>query len=128
MACFKSKDYIWIAFAKEGIHCYPEALTDPTLKTGDAYDVSFLGHPHRHSFKFRVQIQVFHSNRDIEFIQFSRWVQSLYTAGTLSFDYKSCEMLADELAKQIGDRYPDRHLTIEVSEDGENGAVGEYTT
>ena len=46
---------IWVTFRKEGIHCYPAAATDPALKTGDEYDVSFLGTPHRHIFHFRVR-------------------------------------------------------------------------
>ena len=61
---------IWVTFTKEGIHKYPAALEDPNLATGDEYDVSFLGYPHRHIFKFRVSIEVFHDDRDIEFIQF----------------------------------------------------------
>jgi len=32
---------IWVTFKKEGIHKFPAALTDPTLATGDEYDVSF---------------------------------------------------------------------------------------
>ena len=47
---------IWVTFRKEGIHKYPAALTDPNLATGDEYDVSFLGYPHRHIFHFRVYI------------------------------------------------------------------------
>ena len=43
------KKMIWVTFRKEGIHKYPAALTDPKLATGDEYDVSFLGHPHRHT-------------------------------------------------------------------------------
>ena len=35
-------------------------------------------------------------------------------------------MIADELAKYIKDHYPGRFMKIEVSEDGENGAVGYY--
>ena len=50
---------IWVTFEKEGIHCYPAAATDPLLATGDEYDVSFLGSPHRHIFHFRVAIDVF---------------------------------------------------------------------
>ena len=49
-----SNRMIWVRFQKEGIHCYPAALDDPTLATGDEYDVSFLGHPHRHTFHFKV--------------------------------------------------------------------------
>jgi len=119
---------IWVTFQKEGIHCYPAAATDPALATGDEYDVSFLGTPHRHIFHFRVWIDVVHNDRDIEFIQFKRWLENLYRDGTLQLDYKSCEMMADDLYSQIADRYPDRTVWIEVSEDGENGALIKYET
>ena len=68
---------IWVTFQKEGIHCYPAAATDPQLATGDEYDVSFLASPHRHIFHFRVAIAVYHNDRDIEFIQFKRWLENL---------------------------------------------------
>ena len=112
---------IWVTFKKEGIHKYPAALDDPKLATGDRMDVSFLGYPHRHIFHFKVAIEVFHDDRDIEFIQFKRWLEKLYSEGTLQLDYKSCEMMADDLYKQIKQKYPKRDVRIEVSEDGENG-------
>lgn len=118
-----TKRIIFVRFQKEGIHCYPAAATDPSLKTGDMYDVSFLGTPHRHIFHFRVSIQVEHSDRAIEFIQFKRWLESLYKDNILQLDYKSCEMIAEDLYKAIASRYPNRDVQIEVSEDGENGAV-----
>jgi hypothetical protein len=114
---------IWVTFRKEGIHKYPAALTDPALATGDNYDVSFLGYPHRHIFHFRVWISVEHSDRAIEFIQFKRWLENLYNQGTLQLDYKSCEMMAEDLYAQISAKYPGREVWIEVSEDGENGAL-----
>ena len=117
---------IWITFRKEGIHKYPAALTDPALATGDEYDVSFLGHPHRHIFHFRVWISVTHNDRDIEFIQFKRWLEGLYSSNTLSLDYKSCEMMSDDLYDIITQKYPDREVWIEVSEDGENGSFIKY--
>ena len=117
---------IWVTFQKEGIHKYPAALDDPKLATGDWDDVSFLGYPHRHMFHFRVGIEVFHDDRDIEFIQFSRWLQRLYSGGTLTLDYRSCEMVSDELAEHIGKRYPGRKVEIEISEDGENGSISKY--
>ena len=73
--------WIWVTFKKEGIHKYPAALEDPALATGDEYDVSFLGYPHRHQFHFRVAI-----------------------------------------------KYPGRDIKIEISEDGENGALIEYVS
>jgi hypothetical protein len=112
---------IWVRFQKEGIHKYPAALTDPNLA-----DVSFLGYEHRHMFKFKVWIEVFHDDRDLEFIQFKRWLESLYSEGTLQLDYKSCEMISDDLYAQITAKFPKRHITIEVSEDGENGSFAEY--
>ena len=117
---------IWVTFRKEGIHCYPAAATDPKLATGDEYDVSFLGTPHRHIFHFRVWIDVLHNDRDIEFIQFKRWLENLYKDGILQLDYKSCEMMADDLYAEIAGRYPDRAVWIEVAEDGENGALIKY--
>jgi len=122
----QSSKMIWVTFRKEGIHKYPAALTDPNLATGDEYDVSFLGYPHRHIFHFRVAIEVFHDDRDIEFIQFKRWLEKLYTEKTLALDYKSCEMISDDLYLAIIKRYPSRRVTIEVSEDGENGSKTEY--
>ena len=117
---------IWVTFRKEGIHCYPAAATDPALATGDEYDVSFLGSPHRHIFHFRVWIDVLHNDRDIEFIQFKRWLENLYKDGILQLDHKSCEMMADDLYAEIAGRYPDRAVWIEVAEDGENGALIKY--
>ena len=117
---------IWVTFRKEGIHCYPAASSDPALATGDEYDVSFLGTPHRHIFHFRVWIDVLHNDRDIEFIQFKRWLENLYKDGILQLDYKSCEMMSDDLYTQIAARYPDRAVWIEVAEDGENGALIKY--
>jgi hypothetical protein len=122
----KTANSIWVTFQKEGIHKYPAALTDPSLATGDEYDVSFLGYPHRHIFHFKIEIEVFHNDRDIEFIQFKRWLESLYANGTLQLDYKSCEMICDELAEIINSKYPNRKLNIKVSEDNENGASCSY--
>lgn len=122
----KTKTNIWVTFQKEGIHKYPAALDDSNLATGDEYDVSFLGYPHRHIFHFKVEIEVFHDDRDIEFIQFKRWLEKLYAEGTLQLDYKSCEMICDDLAAQINNKYPNRNLTITVSEDNENGATCSY--
>ena len=117
---------IWVSFRKEGIHRYPAAGTDPNLCTAGEYDVSFLANAHRHIFHFRVAIDVFHNDRDIEFIQFKRWLESLYNTDIIQLDFKSCEMIADDLYDQIAARYPNRAVVIDVSEDGENGCVISY--
>jgi len=109
--------FIEVTFQKEGIHKYPAALTDPKLS-----DVSFLGHPHRHMFHFRVRVSVKHNDREIEFILFKRELEALYN-GIYDIDYKSCEMLAEELIEYVNKNYPGRVVEVNVSEDGENGAV-----
>ena len=117
---------IWITFRKEGMHRYPAAATDPALATGDEYDVSFLANEHRHIFHFRVWIGVTHNDRDIEFIQFKRWLENLYKDAILSLDHKSCEMMSDDLFDVISNKYPSREIWIEISEDGENGSFIKY--
>ena len=116
-----SQKKIWVTFQREGIHCFPAAAEDPKLA-----DVAFLANPHRHIFHFRVAIDVFHDDRELEFIQFKRWLESLYVNTLLQLDYKSCEMIADDLYTQIAAKYPNRDVHIEVSEDGENGCYVEY--
>ena len=117
----KTKSFIWVTFQKEGIHRYPAAGTDPKLATGDWLDVSFLATPHRHIFHFRVEMEVFHDDRDVEFIQLKRILENWYSEKTLSVDYKSCEMIAKDLYDKIIVKWPGRDIRIEVSEDGENG-------
>ncbi len=87
------KKNIWVTFQKEGIHKYPDAPDE----------VDFLRYPHRHMFHFKVQIEVYNDDRDLEFFIFKRWLESLYADDILQLDYKSCEMMADYLAKQIKD-------------------------
>lgn len=108
---------IFVTFQKEGIHRYPDAPPG----------VEFLAYPHRHIFHFRVTIDVFHNDRDIEFILFKRELESLYSEATLQIDFMSCEMLAEELIEYISTKYPGRKISVEVSEDGENGATLEST-
>ena len=112
----KVKRFIWVTFQKEGIHHYPDAPKE----------VSFLKHPHRHMFHFKVKIQVFDNDRDIEFIIFKRWLEDLYKEDIVQLNNKSCEMISDDLAKAIKDKYPQRELIINVREDKENGCEIQY--
>lgn len=116
-----AKKMIFVTFQKEGIHCYPAAAEEPTLQ-----DVKFLSYPHRHIFHFKVQIEVYHDDRDIEFIQFKRWLENLFSNHIMELDYKSCEMIANDLYAQIAMNYYGRDVTINVSEDNENGVTVEY--
>lgn len=109
------KRWIQVSFQREGIHCWPDA---------DKHKgVEFLQHPHRHIFHFYVKMEVTHDDREVEFILFKRWLENLYTEKTLILDYKSCEMIANDLIEQVSKIYTNRDITVSVFEDDENGAV-----
>lgn len=129
-------------FEIEGVHQFPgvnEMLlqqleqipgeNDPAL---NYLDVGFLAFPHRHIFKFDIKVDVFHDDRDIEFIQLGRYLKQSMLARYPAFDHgcsnfgaKSCEMLADEVKDIFLQIYPHYQgkIMIEVSEDGENSAI-----
>lgn len=110
----RSNSFIFITTSFEGFHSYPEAPEE----------VSFLKDRHRHMFHVKIWIEVFHDNRDIEFILFKRYIDVLLMSSDLND--KSCEMICDHLAREIKAMYPNREIKIEVSEDNENGAYKEY--
>lgn len=101
---------IFVTFQFEAWHRWPNAPPD----------CAYLADRHRHIFHVRVEAPVTHSDRDIEFITFKRKAQDeveslLATADTSTW---SCEMWARSLMDSLppADR-------VQVSEDGENGAV-----
>jgi hypothetical protein len=106
---------IAVTFQRVGFHRYPDA---PSA-------VEYLQHTHRHIFKFKVTIDVMHLNREIEFHMFLNWLESQYQE-KLSLDFKSCEMISDDLADIIAEEYPGRNFSIEVWEDGECGSISTY--
>lgn len=110
-----SKTSIWVTFQKEGVHKYPAAK--------NIEGVEFLQYPHRHVFHFKITMEVFHDDRDVEFILFKRELEQQYDTGVLELDYKSCEMIASDLSHYIQEHYPDREVSVSVSEDNENGAI-----
>lgn len=110
----KTQAYIWVTFARHGIHRYPAAPDQ----------VAYLREPHRHLFKFKVMLSVTHDDREVEFHMLQTWLLSLFDSGVLELDYKSCEMLARELSREIQAKYGAwRTIEVEVSEDGECGAI-----
>lgn len=119
------RQFVHTQFVREGYHYFPEAASDPRYATGDHMDVSHLGSRHMHYFYFKVWVEVTHANRDIEFIQLRRWLESLYTSGQLELDHKSCEMISDDLYAVVFDKYP-VEIRIDVSEDNINGSYTEY--
>lgn len=105
---------IWVTFQRPGFHRYPNAPTD----------VSYLATEHRHLFKFKVTVEVFTNDRDVEFHQLLNWLEARYPHSGSRVDHKSCEMLAEELIEALSDLHGTRRrYEVEVSEDGECGAI-----
>ena len=111
---------VFVTFQIEGFHCWPEAK--------DVFpEVAFLSDRHRHMFHFKCYATVTHTNRDKEFILLKRELQRNLQLqfekdvdNVLEFGRMSCEDIGDWLLGQFDFLY-----RVEVSEDGENGAIVE---
>ena len=111
------RKYIWVTVQKEFMHKYENAPEN----------VKFLRNLHRHLFKFKIYIEVFKNDRDIEFILFKRFIEkALDNEIPFNLRNSSCESLSDFLYEIIIKKYPERKVVIEVSEDGENGVLNHY--
>lgn len=112
------KSYIVVKLQVEGIHRWPAA--------GDHFpEVEYLSHPHRHIFHIECKKEVFHDDRDVEFILFKREINEYlhrkyfnkkFKYQMCDFKSMSCEMIARELLEQF------ELVSCSVFEDGENGA------
>lgn len=106
----------------EGIHNYPAAPKQ----------VEFLKHPHRHEFHVTLYVEQFHNDRDVEYILCKRWLNTFLKAYTAEGELqaRSCEMMALDIGKAaqtawLAHEGTHRKLMVEVTEDGENGALVE---
>jgi hypothetical protein len=110
------KTNVIVTLPVEGLHNWPDAKKVFP-------EVGFLSDLHRHIFHITLKKQVFHDDRDIEFIMFKRDVESYLREKYYRDDYrchmfgsKSCEMIAKELLEKFDCVY------VSVWEDNENGA------
>ncbi len=105
----------------DGTHSWPDCPID---------EVNFLRVPHRHLFHVKAYKQVFHDDRDVEFIKLKydildfinrTFTNRLADAPTTSISYNlgamSCEMIAEQLMDEF------KLSRCEVNEDNENGAI-----
>lgn len=108
------KRMIQVSTQKEFFHRYP----------GAPDEVAFLRTLHRHMLHFKVSIEVFHNDRDLEFIMVKRRLENyLDVYLTCTEERTSCEDVAIHLIKIMHEWYGVRSVTVEVMEDGENGAI-----
>lgn len=111
-----NKNFIWITTQFEGFHKYEKAPPE----------VIFLRTTHRHIFHLKVWIEVFHNDRDIEFIMFKDYIDAVVEECINYDNTGSCEMISDNLHEEIEKDYPKRDIRIEISEDNENGSYKTY--
>lgn len=103
----------------EALHRFPDAKS--------FCHQGYLENLHRHIFHIKCEWNVTHTNREKEFIDLQHEVREFLqvhfpidsTMGIPNMGPTSCEMLAVELLQQLGLE------RVEVSEDGENGAIVE---
>ena len=103
----------------DGMHNFPKAA--------ELFpEVGFLSILHRHIFHIEAKKEVFHDDRDVEFIMFKRdlqdYLKQMYykpDMRTHMFGAMSCEMIAKIILNQFN------CTAVTVWEDLENGAIVE---
>lgn len=93
-------------------HCWPEA---PAC-------VQFLRNVHRHMMHVTTEIEVFHDDRELEFIMVKDYIQGLIDLTNFP-TRTSCERIAKWLIDELEEKYGKRYIQVVVEEDGENGAI-----
>ena len=109
------KTRIVVKTSFEGLHQYVDAPEE----------VSFLRQPHRHMFDVEVEMDVFHDDRELEFIIVKRALNDFLQ--NKSFDIQSsCEQMCEAIIEFLIDRFGERQMIVSVYEDGENGGKVYY--
>ena len=102
------KTIVWVSTTFEGFHRWIDA----------PMDVDFLKNFHRHIFEVKLGVAVTDTNREIEFFQLKRKVDAFILEEFEGHYFEfSCEQMAETLLHKFNACF------VEVSEDGENGAI-----
>ncbi len=86
-------------------------------------EVKFLRNEHHHDFTIRVETEVKHDDREIEFIKLRieliKFLKSGYkTINEITrFNEKSCEQISNEIKQHLEVVYPTHDFKVNVSED-----------
>jgi len=128
---------IIVQFQAEYFHRWPNAPQEH----------AYLGTRHRHMLHIKASLEVFHDDREIEIIALKRNVEKAFVSMTLGelsqvpgrathystacnlveHNEASCESIAFALGQYLLQNFGwHRICTIEVLEDGENGAIWTY--
>jgi hypothetical protein len=114
---FREKDYdLWakVTFQFENTHAWKTIPKN--------HPESYLKYPHRHIFKCTAWVLQFHDDRDVEFLKLKHELMEKFPDYDAYTQNQSCEMIADKIRHFLSNKFPNRKIRVEVSEDGENGA------
>jgi 6-pyruvoyl-tetrahydropterin synthase len=88
----------------------------------------YLEDLHRHKFFVRLEIEVAHDDRELEYHEVKESLDAMIRQWT-DYDWNetdSCEMMAKWILQWAMDHWPDRHrYMVSVAEDNENGSIVE---
>lgn len=101
---------IFIHTQFEGVHSFPKAEGKH----------EYLKYPHRHIFFVEVEVEVNHEERDIEFLEFKKYIDN-YCLRWAVPTINSCETMAKHIALYLLDN-KFKPYRVSVSEDNENGS------
>lgn len=87
-------------------------------------EVAYLRNLHRHMFNYEVEIEVYHDDRELEFIMVKHEIEDfLLNRDRIWPETTSCEQMAQSIGNFLRTHYGfERDLTVSVFEDNENGA------
>lgn len=94
------------------VHCWPDA----------PLEVAFLRNPHRHMMHIYTEIDVYHNDRELEFLMVQNSIKSMLDHAEFLMSI-SCEQIAECVIEHILNTYGDRSVSVRVMEDDENGAT-----
>lgn len=100
---------IWVTETFDALHCWQAAPES----------VSFLRNLHRHVFHVKLYVAVKHGDRDVEFINLKHLLRVFLNE---EYEGSATALSCEQFGEEILNRFPEA-VKVEVSEDGENGAI-----
>ncbi len=104
---------IYVTTSFQGFHCWPDAPEQ----------VAFLRSKHRHIFNVRLEVEVKHGDRDVEFFMLKEELDN-FLDKEIEKDLGPCS--CEQLASSIIAYFEKQRYSVyscEVNEDNENGAI-----
>ena len=94
-------------------------------------EVEFLKNEHHHNFHVRIECNIKHNDREIEFLILRIWLRKIMATkyvslfGIIRFGSKSCEMIGEEIKYEFEKEFGKIKVKVIVSEDKIQGGIVE---